>query len=75
MQPKNNNPTQQQPTPTRYDMQYNNERKTVLLWVQGASMMEMPFDIFKKFYYAANEAHKANQRIIPARKLPPNLRS
>lgn len=45
----------------RYTVQYIPERKTVLLWVSAAAMFEIPFDIFKNFYYQMDQAQKTAQ--------------
>jgi len=53
--------TEQTQHEIRLTCQYVPERKTVLIWVSAAAMFEIPFEIFKKFYYEMDKAQKHSQ--------------
>jgi hypothetical protein len=61
-----NNQKQQ---PIEFRCSYVPERKTVLIWVSSAAMFEIPFEIFKKFYYETDKAQKGAQILVPDKKI------
>lgn len=66
---KNNN--EQQRFPINYTAQYVPERNSVVLSVMGIFAIEIPFHIFKKFYYEMDKRQKEAQSnlLVPDKRI------